>query len=60
MAQANEGQLFPLDKAFFFICNKPVHIDFERIGCDLLTVTSRSDLPSLNSLTAHIDFERIE
>ena len=32
MSQANEGQLFPLEKSFFFICNKPVHIDFERIG----------------------------
>jgi structure-specific recognition protein 1 len=30
--KANDGYLYPLDKCFFFICNKPVQLDFERIG----------------------------
>jgi structure-specific recognition protein 1 len=30
--KANEGFLYPLDKCFFFIANKPVQLDFERIG----------------------------
>ncbi|EOD18097.1 hypothetical protein EMIHUDRAFT_414529 [Emiliania huxleyi CCMP1516] len=32
IAQANDGFLYPLDKCFFFVANKPLHIDFERIG----------------------------
>ncbi|EOD09756.1 hypothetical protein EMIHUDRAFT_452808 [Emiliania huxleyi CCMP1516] len=30
--KANDGFLYPLDKCFFFVANKPLHIDFERIG----------------------------
>lgn len=30
--KANDGYLYPLDKSFFFIANKPVQLDFERIG----------------------------
>lgn len=30
--KANEGFLYPLDKNFFFVSNKPLQLDFERIG----------------------------
>eukprot|EP00967_Tisochrysis_lutea_P155339 scaffold310684_cov28-Tisochrysis_lutea.AAC.2 len=30
--KANDGYLYPLDKCFFFIANKPVQLDFDRIG----------------------------
>jgi len=30
--KANEGHLYPLDKAFFFISNKPMLIDFDKVG----------------------------
>ena len=29
--KAAEGHLFPLDKAFFFISNKPCLIEFDRV-----------------------------
>ena len=30
--KANEGQLYPLDKCFFFIANKPMVVDFDKVA----------------------------
>ena len=29
--KANEGHLYPLDKAFFFVANKPMLVEFEKV-----------------------------
>ncbi|KAL3924152.1 MAG: hypothetical protein SGPRY_003999, partial [Prymnesium sp.] len=53
--KANEGHLYPLDKVFFFISNKPLLIEFEKVGSvEFNRVSNQQSSARTFDLTVHM------